>query len=110
MSQKWPSRGPKRTFLPLRDLSKEWAFHYKGGSARKNHPLENGGNESSFHPIIPFCCTLSDPESKKYHVWLATTNQPNPNYTCGEYGTHPRLSIALNSRKNGQLKYVALSD
>ena len=38
MSQKWPSRGPKRTFLPLRGLSKEWAFHCKGGSARKNEP------------------------------------------------------------------------
>ena len=38
MSQKWPSRGPKRTFLPLRGLSKEWAFHCKGGSARKKEP------------------------------------------------------------------------
>ena len=35
MSQKWPSRGSKRTFLPLRDLSKGWAFHCKVGSARK---------------------------------------------------------------------------
>eukprot|EP00964_Phaeocystis_antarctica_P134389 scaffold98685_cov40-Phaeocystis_antarctica.AAC.1 len=35
MSQKWPSRGSKRTFLPLRGLSKGWALHCKGGSARK---------------------------------------------------------------------------
>eukprot|EP00964_Phaeocystis_antarctica_P126534 scaffold90215_cov33-Phaeocystis_antarctica.AAC.1 len=34
------SRGPKRTFLPLRGLSKEWAFHCKGGSAREKTSLD----------------------------------------------------------------------
>eukprot|EP00964_Phaeocystis_antarctica_P029461 scaffold16601_cov53-Phaeocystis_antarctica.AAC.1 len=70
MSQKWPSRGSKRTFLPLLEAqnvhfsrcaaekSKGWAFHCKGGSARKTRL-----DFWSFHPIIPFCCTLSDPES-----------------------------------------------
>ena len=50
MSQKWPSRGPKRTFLPLCGLSKEWAFHCKGGSARKNEP--------QFFGVFTLSCTF----------------------------------------------------
>eukprot|EP00964_Phaeocystis_antarctica_P136265 scaffold100694_cov36-Phaeocystis_antarctica.AAC.1 len=40
MSQKWPSRGPERTFLPLRGLSKEWAFHIAKGAAREKTSLD----------------------------------------------------------------------
>ena len=54
MSQKWPSRGPKRTFLPLRGLSKEWAFHCKGGSARKNEPRFFGVFTLSYLFAAPF--------------------------------------------------------
>eukprot|EP00964_Phaeocystis_antarctica_P032769 scaffold18570_cov71-Phaeocystis_antarctica.AAC.5 len=54
MSQKWPSRGPKRTFLPLRGLSKEWAFHCEGGSARKNEPRFFGVFTLSYLFAAPF--------------------------------------------------------
>ena len=39
MSQKWPSTGSKRTFLPLRGLSKGWAlFSLQRGQHAKNEP------------------------------------------------------------------------
>ena len=58
MSQKWPFRGSERTFFPLRGLKKGGLFIAKGAAREKQGRLF-----LSFHPIIPFCCTLSDPQS-----------------------------------------------
>ena len=45
-------------FFPLRGLREGGLFIAKG-AAREKQP----STFLSFHPIIPFCCTLSDPES-----------------------------------------------
>ena len=60
MSQKGPFRGSERTFFPLRGLKKGGLFIAKGAAREKQGRLF-----LSFHPIIPvpFCCTLSDPQS-----------------------------------------------
>jgi len=58
MSQKWPFRGSERKKVPLRGQKKGGLFIAKGAAREKQGRLF-----LSFHPIIPFCCTLSDPQS-----------------------------------------------
>ena len=57
--RKWPFRGSERTFFPLRGLREGGLFIAKGAAREKQASIF-----LSFHPIIPFCCTLSDPDTR----------------------------------------------